>query len=95
MKTLHENSYDIAKATSSLVPSTGPVYCMDEMEQWSIGNTVIHCCDNFVVWCQFLYSFKYTIYISYKQDEARRFEEGIHKYGKDFLDLQHEFVSNF
>ncbi|RDD37744.1 Metastasis-associated protein MTA1 [Trichoplax sp. H2] len=61
MKTLHENSYDIAKATSSLVPATGPVYCMDEMEQWSI-------------------------------DEAKRFEEGLHKYGKDFLDLQQEFL---
>lgn len=35
MDTLHRHNYDIAKAMSSLVPSTGPVLCRDEMEEWS------------------------------------------------------------
>lgn len=35
MDTLHRHAYDIAKAMSSLVPSSGPVLCRDEMEEWS------------------------------------------------------------
>ncbi|XP_024935957.1 metastasis-associated protein MTA3 isoform X3 [Cephus cinctus] len=35
MDTLHRHSYDVAKAMSSLVPSSGPVLCRDEMEEWS------------------------------------------------------------
>lgn len=35
MDTLHSHSYDLAEAISSLVPSTGPVLCRDEMEEWS------------------------------------------------------------
>ncbi|XP_046402651.1 metastasis-associated protein MTA3 isoform X3 [Ischnura elegans] len=35
MDTLHKHSYNIADAISSLVPSTGPVLCRDEMEEWS------------------------------------------------------------
>ncbi|XP_029036541.1 metastasis-associated protein MTA3 isoform X2 [Osmia bicornis bicornis] len=35
MDTLHRHTYDVAKAMSSLVPSTGPVLCRDEMEEWS------------------------------------------------------------
>uniref|UniRef100_A0A1B6FNZ1 Metastasis-associated protein MTA3 n=1 Tax=Cuerna arida TaxID=1464854 RepID=A0A1B6FNZ1_9HEMI len=35
MDTLHSHSYDLADAISSLVPSTGPVLCRDEMEEWS------------------------------------------------------------
>lgn len=35
MDTLHEHTYDMADAVSSLVPSTGPVLCRDEMEEWS------------------------------------------------------------
>lgn len=35
MDTLHRHNYDIAKAMSSLVPSSGPVLCRDEMEEWS------------------------------------------------------------
>lgn len=35
MDTLHGHSYDLAEALSSLVPSTGPVLCRDEMEEWS------------------------------------------------------------
>lgn len=35
MDTLHRHNYDVAKAMSSLVPSTGPVLCRDEMEEWS------------------------------------------------------------
>nr|XP_018904190.1 PREDICTED: metastasis-associated protein MTA3 isoform X1 [Bemisia tabaci] len=35
MNTLHKHSYDIAEAIGSLVPSTGPVLCRDEMEEWS------------------------------------------------------------
>ncbi|XP_011352296.1 metastasis-associated protein MTA3 isoform X2 [Ooceraea biroi] len=35
MDTLHQHTYDLAKAVASLVPSTGPVLCRDEMEEWS------------------------------------------------------------
>lgn len=35
MDTLHSHTYDLAEAISSLVPSTGPVLCRDEMEEWS------------------------------------------------------------
>ncbi|XP_065166932.1 metastasis-associated protein MTA3 isoform X2 [Atheta coriaria] len=35
MDTLHKHSYDLSKALSSLVPSSGPVLCRDEMEEWS------------------------------------------------------------
>lgn len=35
MDTLHRHKYDVAEAMSSLVPSTGPVLCRDEMEEWS------------------------------------------------------------
>lgn len=35
MDTLHRHNYDIAKTLSSLVPSSGPVLCRDEMEEWS------------------------------------------------------------
>lgn len=35
MDTLHKHSYDLSKAVCSLVPSSGPVLCRDEMEEWS------------------------------------------------------------
>ncbi|XP_039283020.1 metastasis-associated protein MTA3 [Nilaparvata lugens] len=35
MDTLHKHRYELADAISSLVPSTGPVLCRDEMEEWS------------------------------------------------------------
>ncbi|XP_063221938.1 metastasis-associated protein MTA3 [Bacillus rossius redtenbacheri] len=35
MDTLHRHSYNLTEAVSSLVPSTGPVLCRDEMEEWS------------------------------------------------------------
>ncbi|XP_019870443.2 metastasis-associated protein MTA3 isoform X1 [Aethina tumida] len=35
MDTLHKHSYDLGSALSSLVPSSGPVLCRDEMEEWS------------------------------------------------------------
>uniref|UniRef100_T1JGP3 Metastasis-associated protein MTA3 n=1 Tax=Strigamia maritima TaxID=126957 RepID=T1JGP3_STRMM len=35
MDTIHRHNYDVAEAISSLVPSTGPVLCRDEMEEWS------------------------------------------------------------
>ncbi|KAF4517294.1 hypothetical protein B566_EDAN008628 [Ephemera danica] len=35
MDTLHKHVYSAADAISSLVPSTGPVLCRDEMEEWS------------------------------------------------------------
>ncbi|XP_075222667.1 metastasis associated 1-like isoform X2 [Lycorma delicatula] len=35
MDTLHKHSYELSDAISSLVPSTGPVLCRDEMEEWS------------------------------------------------------------
>ncbi|MCL4121400.1 UNVERIFIED_CONTAM: hypothetical protein GTU68_048837, partial [Idotea baltica] len=35
MDTLHKHHYDLSKAVCSLVPSSGPVLCRDEMEEWS------------------------------------------------------------
>ncbi|ESN95360.1 hypothetical protein HELRODRAFT_187398 [Helobdella robusta] len=35
MNLLHKNNYAIADAISDLIPSTGPVLCRDEMEEWS------------------------------------------------------------
>lgn len=35
MDTLHRHNYDLAGALCSLVPSSGPVLCRDEMEEWS------------------------------------------------------------
>ena len=35
MDTLHKHNYSIESAMCSLVPSSGPVFCRDEMEEWS------------------------------------------------------------
>ncbi|CAH1393761.1 unnamed protein product [Nezara viridula] len=35
MDTLHKHGYVLSDAVSSLVPSTGPVLCRDEMEEWT------------------------------------------------------------
>lgn len=35
MDTLHKHNYSIEDAMCSLVPSSGPVLCRDEMEEWS------------------------------------------------------------
>lgn len=35
MDTLHKHNYDLSGALCSLVPSSGPVLCRDEMEEWS------------------------------------------------------------
>lgn len=35
MDTLHKHNYSIEEAMCSLVPSSGPVLCRDEMEEWS------------------------------------------------------------
>lgn len=35
MDTLHKHSYSVESAMCSLVPSSGPVLCRDEMEEWS------------------------------------------------------------
>lgn len=35
MDTLHHHTYNLANALCSLVPSSGPVLCRDEMEEWS------------------------------------------------------------
>lgn len=35
MDTLHKHDYDVSRAMTSLVPSSGPVLCRDEMEEWS------------------------------------------------------------
>ncbi|XP_053691511.1 metastasis-associated protein MTA1 [Sabethes cyaneus] len=35
MNTLHKHNYSIENAMCSLVPSSGPVLCRDEMEEWS------------------------------------------------------------
>lgn len=35
MDALHNHKYSVEDAMCSLVPSTGPVLCRDEMEEWS------------------------------------------------------------
>jgi len=35
MDVLHDEGYNVSSAICSLVPSTGPVLCRDEMEEWS------------------------------------------------------------
>lgn len=35
MDTLHKHNYSIENAMCSLVPSSGPLLCRDEMEEWS------------------------------------------------------------
>lgn len=35
METLHNNGYSIEEAMCSLIPSSGPVLCRDEIEDWS------------------------------------------------------------
>lgn len=35
MDTLHHHHYNLSSALCSLVPSSGPVLCRDEMEEWS------------------------------------------------------------
>jgi len=35
MDVLHDEAYHLSPAICSLVPSTGPVLCRDEMEEWS------------------------------------------------------------
>jgi len=42
MDTLHKFSYDFSAASSALVPSTGPVLCRDEMEEWSASEVKKH-----------------------------------------------------
>jgi hypothetical protein len=32
---LHKHNYDISEALKALVPTTGPMLCRDEMEDWS------------------------------------------------------------
>lgn len=35
MDTIHKHNYSLDDAMCSLVPSSGPVLCRDEMEDWS------------------------------------------------------------
>lgn len=35
MDTLHKHNYSIETSMCSFVPSSGPVLCRDEMEEWS------------------------------------------------------------
>ncbi len=45
METLHKYSYDMSTAVSALVPSSGPILCRDEMEEWSaseVSNIITH-----------------------------------------------------
>lgn len=41
MQLLHQNSYDLGKAVCALVPSTGPVLCRDEIEEWTAGEATL------------------------------------------------------
>lgn len=61
MDTLHKHHYDLALATCSLVPNTGPILVKDQMEDWSAA-------------------------------EANSFEDAIEKCGKDFIEIQKEYV---
>jgi metastasis-associated protein MTA len=62
MDTLHKHNYDLAIATCSLVPNTGPILVKDQMEDWSAA-------------------------------EANSFEDAIEKCGKDFREIQKEYVN--
>lgn len=61
MDILHKHHYDLALATCSLVPNTGPILVKDQMEDWSAA-------------------------------EANSFEDAIEKCGKDFIEIQKEYV---
>ncbi|CAF4971089.1 unnamed protein product [Rotaria sp. Silwood1] len=61
MDTLHKHHYDLALATCSLVPNTGPILVKDQMEDWSAA-------------------------------EANSFEDAIEKCGKDFREIQKEYL---
>lgn len=41
MQILHANNYDLGKAVCALVPSTGPVLCRDEIEEWTAGEATL------------------------------------------------------
>lgn len=41
MQLLHQNDYDLGKAVCALVPSTGPVLCRDEIEEWTAGEATL------------------------------------------------------
>ena len=62
MHMLHKHNYNFSNAVCSLVPSTGPVLCRDEMEEWTAA-------------------------------EACIFEEALDRYGKDFNNIQKDYVS--
>jgi hypothetical protein len=64
MDTLHKHHYDLALATCSLVPNTGPILVKDQMEDWSAA-------------------------------EANSFEDAIEKCGKDFIEIQKEYVNKY
>ncbi|CAF1150918.1 unnamed protein product [Adineta ricciae] len=61
MDILHKHHYDLALATCSLVPTTGPILVKDQMEDWSAA-------------------------------EANSFEDAIEKCGKDFGEIQKEYL---
>lgn len=61
MDTLQKHGYDLALATCSLVPNTGPILVKDQMEDWSAA-------------------------------EANTFEDAIEKCGKDFAEIQKEYL---
>ena len=63
MDVLHKHHYDLALATCSLVPNTGPILVKDQMEDWSAA-------------------------------EANSFEDAIEKCGKDFGEIQKEYVKH-
>lgn len=41
MQLLHQNEYDLGRAVCALVPSTGPVLCRDEIEEWTAGEATL------------------------------------------------------
>ena len=68
MDTLHKHHYDLALATCSLVPNTGPILVKDQMEDWSAAeansfeDAIEKCGKDFI-------EIKKE-YVSYKQNES-------------------------
>ena len=106
---LHKSNYDVGKASLSLVPDGGPILCRDEMEEWTSGQSMTSKNVNFKVPSTFLkQSQRMSISITNRETsiktfkimflffsgEATLFEEGIRKHGKEFNEIQQEYVSS-
>lgn len=41
MQLLHRHNYNLSEAVCALVPSTGPILCRDEIEEWTAGEATL------------------------------------------------------